>query len=71
MNNTQEQRPLILEVEDVKQSLIQTINEAVRRGVPCFILEPIMNDLTTQVKMGAKEELLRVQKQEVKKETTK
>ena len=68
MNNTQEQRPLILEVEDVKQEMIQLVNQAIQRGIPCFILEPIMSDLTTQVKMGAKEELARAQQQETKKE---
>ena len=65
MNNSEDKRPLILEIEDVKQSLIQIINEAIQvRGIPCFILEPVLNNLVTQVRLGYKEELERVKKQE-------
>lgn len=63
MNN---ERPMILEIEDFKQQIIAIINEAMQvKKIPCFILEPIMNDFVTQVGMGAKAELERARQQEV------
>ena len=62
MNN---KRPMILDIEDFKQQIIATINEAVWvKNIPCFILEPIMNELAAQVSMGAKAELERARQQE-------
>lgn len=55
MNET---KPMAIEVDEFKQELIKIINDAVReRRIPFFVLEPIMNDFTNQIRNGAKEEL--------------
>lgn len=59
-------RPLILEVDDAKQQIFQTINEAIQvRGIPCVILEPILNDILTQVRLRAREELTIAKQHEI------
>jgi len=64
MNN---ERPMILDIEDFKQQIVAIINEAMQvKNIPCFILEPIVNELAAQVSMGAKAELERARKQEAK-----
>ena len=51
-------RPMVIEVDEFKKELVKVINDAVRvRRIPYFILEPILNDVTMQVRDGAKEEL--------------
>jgi butyrate kinase len=66
MNN---ERPMILDIEDFKQGLISMINEVMQvKNIPCFILEPIVNELAAQVSMGAKAELERARQQEAMKE---
>ncbi len=51
-------RSMVIEVDEFKQELIRLINDAVRvRRIPYFILEPILNDYSAQVREGAKEEL--------------
>lgn len=66
MNN---ERSMILDIEDFKQQMIAVINEAIQvKNVPCFILEPIVNELAAQVGMGAKAELERARQQEAMKE---
>ena len=50
--------PMVIEVDEFKQSIVQLVNDAVRvRRIPYFILEPILSDITMQVREGAKEEL--------------
>ena len=66
MNN---ERPMILDIEDVKQQMFAVINEAMQvKKIPCFMLEPIMNNLASQVSMGAQAELERARQQEAMKE---
>ena len=54
----QKQRPLILEIEEAKTEIITAVNKALtERGIPCYILSPIIRDVYTQVENGAKSEL--------------
>ena len=65
MNDKQAHRPLILDVNDTKQTLIQTINDAINvKKIPCFMLEPFLSELLSQVRTGAQEELARARQQE-------
>ena len=59
MNTTQQINPeLIVAIEDTKKQMIQVINTALQiRGIPCSVLEMLMNDLTMQIRLGAREEL--------------
>lgn len=57
-----ENKPIILEIQDVRIGLINIINNAVqKKGVPCYFLEPIIADLYRQVQAQAKVELEQVQ----------
>ena len=52
------QRPLILEIEEAKTEIITAVNKALtERGIPCYILSPIIRDIFNQVEAGAKNEL--------------
>lgn len=64
-NKKQTQRPLILDVNDTKQTLVQVINEAINiKKIPCFILESFLNELLAQIRVGTQEELARARQQE-------
>lgn len=57
MEEQKKQRPLILEIEDAKQEIINVVNKAIQRGLPCYIVDMILSDIYAQVKSGAKNEL--------------
>ena len=57
------QRPLILEIEDTKQEIINVVNKAIQRGLPCYIVDMILSDICIQVKDGAKNELAMARQQ--------
>lgn len=42
-------KPICLTLEECKTELATVINRYRREGVPCFLIEPIMKDLYTQV----------------------
>lgn len=42
-------KPICLTLEECKMELVTVINRYRQAGVPCFLLEPIMKDLYTQV----------------------
>ena len=52
------QKPIILEIEEAKQELIQCVNDILaRHQLPCYFIEPTFADLHTQIKAGAQNEL--------------
>ena len=52
------QRPFILEVDDAKKEIVQSINNAIQvHGLPLYIVDMILSELSSQVKEGAKQEL--------------
>lgn len=54
----QKQRPIILEIEETKIELIQCVNSIMQKHkVPFYFLEPIFNDIYTQVKVSAQNEI--------------
>lgn len=63
MEEKKEQRPLILEIEDAKQEIIQSVNKAIQRGLPCYVIDMILSEIYTQVKEGAKNELVMAKQQ--------
>ena len=57
MNNEKNPRPLVLEMDDTKMALIQIVNETIQvKGIPCFLMEYIWNDIGAQIHNGAREE---------------
>lgn len=64
-------KPLILEIDEVKKEFIQVINSAIQvRKLPCYIIDMVLTDLHAQIKDGAKSELemAKAQVQESKEE---
>lgn len=56
--NTTPQRPMVVVVNEARQTLIATLNRYLRdEQIPCFILEPIVKDLYTELKLNADREL--------------
>ena len=56
MNQEKATRHLALELDDIKNSLVQTINTAIQKGVPCFLLEYIVAELHNHVHNIAEDE---------------
>lgn len=57
MNNEKSTRPLVLELDDTKKALIQVVNEAIQvKGIPCFLMEYVWNEIGAQIRSGANEE---------------
>ena len=53
-----EQKPLILELDEAKQELIQCVNDVLRKhGLNCYLIEPMFAELYAQVKASAQNEL--------------
>ena len=53
-----QQRPIILEIEEAKNKLMQRVNAIMQaHNLPCYFMEPIIKDIYTQVKIGAQDEL--------------
>jgi len=64
MNQENTSRHLALELDDIKNNLVQVVNNAVMKGVPCFLLEYIVSELNSQVHNRANEEREMARKEE-------
>lgn len=63
----EQKRPIILEIEDAKQELIQCVNNIMQTyRLPCYFLAPIFDELNTQIKASAQNELAMARAQAVK-----
>ena len=65
-------RNIILEIEETKQKLLYTINEAIRdKNIPFYFLEPIIKDIAREIYNGSQQEiqtLIRKENEEIQKE---
>lgn len=53
-----EQRPIILDIEDAKQELIQCVNNILQtHKLSCYLIEPVFAELYSQIKASAQSEL--------------
>lgn len=50
-------RPVILEIEETKTRIIQEVNGAIRKGIPCYLLKDALEGVLSQIREGAKAEL--------------
>lgn len=52
------QKPFILEMDEAKMEIIQVINNAIQvHKLPCYLIDMILSEVSTQIKEGAKNEL--------------
>ena len=63
-------RPLILELEDAKTSIVNSVNSALKRGLPCYIVADILDGVLSKMREGARRELEIARSQTQKKEET-
>ena len=57
-------RPVILEIEETKTRIIQEVNAAIRKGIPCYLLKDALEGILSQLREGAKAELEAARAQE-------
>lgn len=58
MEEKEIKRPFILEIDEAKKEIIQSINNAIQvHKLPFYILDMVLEGITAQVKEGAKNEL--------------
>lgn len=57
-------KPLVIQLREAKDQLIEGINTAIRGGIPCFLLEPIVAELHRQVSQSAQAEYENALKQQ-------
>ena len=54
----EKQKPFILEMDEAKTEIIQSINNAIQvHKLPFYILDMILEGITTQIKEAAKNEM--------------
>lgn len=57
-------RPFILEMDEAKREIVQSINNAINvHGLPLYIVEMMLSEMYIQVKDGAKQELAMARQQ--------
>lgn len=49
-------KPLVIQLREAKENILESINTAIRDGVPCFLLEPIIAEIHTQTTKAAQDE---------------
>lgn len=56
------ERPLIIEIDEAKKEIVQTINNIIQtHKLPFYILDMMMSDIYGQIKEAAKNELIQAQ----------
>ena len=57
-------RPLVLEMRDAKAEIVNSVNAAIqKRGLPCYILRGILEEILTSVKEIEKNEIAAAEQQ--------
>lgn len=56
-------KPLVIQLREAKASFIECANNALREGIPCYLLEPIIAELHTQISASAQAEYEQAQMQ--------
>ena len=61
-----EQKPLILELDEAKQELVQCVNSILQNhNLSCYLIEPMFAELYSQIKATAQSELAQARAQNV------
>lgn len=54
----QKQRPIILELDEAKQELVQCVNDILmKHRLSCYLIEPMFSELYSQIRASAQNEL--------------
>lgn len=57
-------KPLILRIEEAKQELMLCVSDVLQKyELNCYFLEPIVEDIYSQIKYGAQNELAQARSQ--------
>lgn len=60
----EQQKPLIIEIEEAKIELAQCVNDILQRhGLNCYLIEPVFADMYSQIKISARNELAQAKAQ--------
>ena len=54
---TNQQKPIILLLEEGKSKLVQCVNEILADGLNCYLIEPMFAEIYSQIKASAINEL--------------
>ena len=58
------QKPLVLEMDEAKQELVQCVNGILQsHGLSCYLIEPMFAELYAQIKASAQNELAQARAQ--------
>ena len=57
-------KPLVIQLREAKNSITESVNAALRGGIPCYLLEPIISELHGQVTRAAESEYERALRQQ-------
>ena len=63
-------KPLVITLREIKECFAECANAALRE-IPCYLLEPIIADLHSQISTGALKEYEHAKNEMTKKEQTK
>ena len=59
-----QQKPIILEMDEAKQELVQCVNDILsRHRLSCYLIEPMFAELYAQIKASAQNELAQARAQ--------
>ena len=56
-------KPLVIELREAKANITEAVNVALRNGIPCYLLEPIISELHAKVRDAAQKEYEQALKQ--------
>lgn len=60
------ERPIVLEIDEAKKELIQVVNDIINRGIPFTVIDMMITEVASQIKVAMKEEL-KIAAEQVKK----
>lgn len=61
-------KPLVIQMREAKAVIVESINAAIRGGIPCYLLEPIIADIHREVSKGAEAEYAKAVKYQAEEE---
>ncbi len=64
-------KPLVIQINETKKNITESVQSAIHDGIPCFLLEPIIAELHRKVSEAAQMEYARAQKQVAEEEAKK
>lgn len=57
------ERPMCLEMRDAKEEIVKTVNAQIKgRGIPCFLMRGILEEVLTQIKEIERNEIAEAEK---------